>query len=292
MAAPPPPKINDNSWTGDGTKSIFVLEPEEIARQLTLLEFECFSKIMPYEFLNQAWTKADAEIRAPNILACTKRFNETALWVVKSILDVKSVRARAGRLIKLIEVAHHLYLLNNFATLMAFVAAFNKAAINRLKFTKKELASKYMKKLEDLEQLMAAEGAYKVYRACLHSVNPPCIPYLGVYLLDLTYIEDGNPNMINGLVNFSRRRLIHQLIREVQQYQDQPYNLKPVEDMVIWLNRAMRLPIQDKLMVAAPAGNSGNAPEKNWKTTKEYEDYLFELSLQREPRGAERSAIE
>jgi hypothetical protein len=44
--------------------------------------------------------------------------------------------------------------------------------------------------------------------------------YSGVYLLDLTYIADGNPNYIGDLINFAKLRLVHMIIREVRQYQN------------------------------------------------------------------------
>lgn len=31
---------------------------------------------------------------------------------------------------------------------------------------------------------MSSEGSYKNYRASLHSIAPPCIPYIGTYLSD------------------------------------------------------------------------------------------------------------
>lgn len=47
--------------------------PEEIARQLTLVEQKLFQNVKPWEFLNKAWTGADKEKNSPNILALTER---------------------------------------------------------------------------------------------------------------------------------------------------------------------------------------------------------------------------
>ena len=66
-----------------------------------------------------------------------------------------------------------------------------------------------------MERILSAESAYKVYRQAIHSANPPCIPYIGVYLLDLIYIEDGNPDTIDGLINFSKRHLVTKVIQDV-----------------------------------------------------------------------------
>ena len=61
---------------------------------------------------------------------------------------------------------------------MAFVAGFNNAAIQRLKFTRAELNNRSLKRLEALEALMSAESSYKNYRSVIHSCNPPLIPYM------------------------------------------------------------------------------------------------------------------
>ncbi|KAI3651224.1 hypothetical protein MP228_004705 [Amoeboaphelidium protococcarum] len=276
----PPPAVKfssqQNKVANGKVVNLFNCDPEEIARQLTLIEFQLFDNVMPYEFLNQSWTKEDASIRAPGIMKITKRFNEVAFWVAKSVLEVKSLNERVKRMSRLIEIAYYLYKMSNFSTLMAFVAGFNKAPITRLKHTIKELPMKYGKKMADLETLMTAESSYKLYRQKLHTVNPPCIPYLGVYLLDLTYMEDGNPNKIGSLVNFAKRRLIYGLIREVQQYQDKPFNFMVVPEIRGKIHELSQMPLDDNGIQL---------------TMKAAEDQLFQQSLEIEPRNADRSSL-
>ena len=46
----------------------------------------------------------------------------------------------------------------------------------------------------------------------LQSCDPPCVPYLGMYLTDLAFIEEGTPNYTeDGLVNFSKMRMVSSL---------------------------------------------------------------------------------
>ena len=63
-------------------------------------------------------------------------------------------------------------------------------------------------------------------------INPDSLP-LGVYLTDLTFIEDGIPSIIRRteLINFAKRAKTAEVIRDIQQYQNVPYPLKSVGDL-------------------------------------------------------------
>ncbi|KAJ3017392.1 hypothetical protein HKX48_003567 [Thoreauomyces humboldtii] len=223
--------------------SVFRYPVEEVAQQLTLIEHAFLADILPAELLNQAWSKPDAQTRAPNVNALTRRFNAVACWTAKSVLEMKTPRARAKRVVELIDIASQLLVLNNFSTLMAVIAGLNKAAISRLKLTFKEVGSKNLKKLNDMERLMTAEGSYRNYRAHLKTVSRPAIPYIGkkrVYLIDLTYMEDGNPDHIGHRINFTKRQMVSGVINEMASYQQVAYaGVKPVDEL--W-NICARLP--------------------------------------------------
>ena len=57
--------------------------------------------------------------------------------------------------------------------------------------------------------------------------------YLGVYLTDLTFIEEGIPSVIKGthLINFAKRAKTAEVIRDIQQYQNVPYPLQSVPEL-------------------------------------------------------------
>jgi son of sevenless len=56
---------------------------------------------------------------------------------------------------------------------------------------------------------------------------------IGVYLTDLTFIEDGIPSIIkkSAAINFAKRAKTAEVIRDIQQYQNVPYPLQPVPEL-------------------------------------------------------------
>lgn len=225
---PPTPIIPMNVT---GKLSLMDIHPEELARQLTLIEYDLYKNIKPWECLNQSWAKKDKETRAPNILAMIQRFNQVSNWVATEVVKVESVKQRAKVLQHVIEIAEYCKALNNFNAMMEIISGLQNSAVFRLKLTWGALPNKYNKSYTDMHQIMSREQNYKNARAFLHNVDPPCIPYLGVYLTDLTFIEDGNPDNLpdNDYINFIKRQKVSQVISEIQQYQNTPYCLEDVQ---------------------------------------------------------------
>ena len=49
----------------------------------------------------------------------------------------------------------------------------------------------------------------------------------GMYLSDLTFIEEGTPNFTaDGLLNFAKMRMIAHVIREIRHFQQTPYKIE------------------------------------------------------------------
>jgi len=85
---------------------------------------------------------------------------------------------------------------------MALIAGLNNSAVHRLKHTSENVHKKTTQTLEALVAAMHSQKSYAAYRELLHTCNPPLVPYLGVYLTDLTFIDDGNQDKTAGLINF------------------------------------------------------------------------------------------
>ena len=53
--------------------------------------------------------------------------------------------------------------------------------------------------VDKLQLLVSSDGRFRNLRDALHRTDPPCIPYLGMYLSDLTFIEEGTPNFTENM---------------------------------------------------------------------------------------------
>lgn len=124
----------------------------------------------------------------------------------------------------------------------AIISALGTAPILRLSRTWQQVNPKTHALLESMRQLIATTKNFGQYREALQVANPPCIPFLGVYLTDLIFIEDGIPSLVKNteLINFAKRHKTAEVIRDIQQYQNVPYSLTPVPELQDWITENMR----------------------------------------------------
>eukprot|EP01124_Arcella_intermedia_P003214 TRINITY_DN11751_c0_g1_i1.p1 TRINITY_DN11751_c0_g1~~TRINITY_DN11751_c0_g1_i1.p1 ORF type:complete len:882 (-),score=268.25 TRINITY_DN11751_c0_g1_i1:68-2713(-) len=192
-----------------------------------------WKQIQPYEFLNSAWTaKGEERERAKNILRFIERSTYISNWVASTICRTGQLKYRTKICAKWIDVSYKLKNMGNFNGCMAIMAAFNLTPVFRLKQTFEiiQTQSKVRQQLSELKELLDHAMSYSNLRKAIKSVDPPVIPFLGMYLTDLTFIHEGNPNEIteHKLINFHKRRLISEKIRDIQTYQQKSYNFTEV----------------------------------------------------------------
>ncbi|KAG7222419.1 hypothetical protein INR49_016279 [Caranx melampygus] len=198
----------------------------EIAEQLTLLDHLVF-KVIPYEeFFGQGWMKNDKNERTPYIMKTTKHFNDISNRIATEILQWDDVNMRVAVIEKWVAVADICRCLHNYNAVLEITSSLNRSSIFRLKKTWLKVSKQTKTVIDKLQKLVSSEGRFKNLREALKNCDPPCVPYLGMYLTDLAFIEEGTPNYTeDNLVNFSKMRMISHIIREIRQFQQTAYKI-------------------------------------------------------------------
>ena len=129
------------------------------------------------------------------------------------------------------------------------------------------VSEKYRKLLGAVQDTLSNEHNSAAYRKVIADVSPPCIPFLGLYLTDLTFIEDGNQDYLDEaktVINFEKHHMTTTIIQKIIYFQGKPF---PYRDVPL---------IQQYL-------------EMKWKEMPASDQY--ELSVKMEPRERETDTV-
>ena len=125
----------------------------------------------------------------------------------------------------MITIAKKCVFFNDFNTSFAITSSLGCSSIDRLKKTWKSVPHRYLIMLTELSEVFGVETNYFPYKKLLQSKEPPIVPYLGVFLRDLTFIEVGNPTYHEGkIVNYEKFRMIAAVFNEFTSFQKDKYD--------------------------------------------------------------------
>ena len=253
------------------------VEPKEMARQLTLMEHSLLRAIEAKEYMKQAWVKRGKERNAPHLLALIEFFNHVSGVIVKAVLDppgceggsedegeasgsdADTVTRRARMIEYFVAMASEFVALNNFNGIMEVLSALHSASISRLKRTWAAVDPKVIAEFESISAIMSTTSNFGRYRTLLKGAPPPSVPYIGLFLTDLTFADDGNTDTVDEtMINLEKARMVYRIVSELSGYYAGYYALAPL------------LSIQ-RFILGAP--------------TFPDEKVAYAQSLKREPRG-------
>lgn len=212
----------------------------EVARQLTILESRIYCAITPVELVGQEFSKKMGVSLATNVKAMSAASTDIAGWVADSILSETEQKKRTQVLKHWIKVGERCAQINNFNSLMAIMCALNSSTISRLKRTWDGLTRSQRTSLDHLRSITDHQRNYAVYRSKVRQSNLPCLPFLGLYLTDLVFIDEGNPshrpskNTTRSLINFDKHSKTAKIITEFQHTQ-MPYKFQEVPELSAWI---------------------------------------------------------
>lgn len=190
--------------------------PVSLARMLTLIEARLFLKLEEIDFLSAS--KEDGKMRSSPVQSLTKRFNDTASWIASEIVTLPTTKERAKKITFFIEVAQEALEMHNFNLLMTVLAGVNFSAVQRLKKSWKGVPLKPIATFHELEEIMSSARNYGVYRSRFKAAPNPKMPYFGVFLRDLHFLDLANSTWIGedkSIVDFGKLLSLRGLLDEV-----------------------------------------------------------------------------
>lgn len=242
------------TWKMGGPNvSILDFDPLELARQITIKESSIFCSILPEELLATEWMKRSGSL-AVNVRAMSTLSTDLANLVADSILQLEETKKRAVLIKQWVKIANKCVELKNYDSLMAIICSLNSSTISRLKKTWDMVSQKTKAILEELKKIVDVSRNYVVLRQRLQSHVPPCLPFVGIYLTDLTFIDHGNQTTRKltteersiGVINYDKHMKTAKIISELQRFQI-PYRLTEVPELQTWM--------QDQLVRVRSAGD-------------------------------------
>eukprot|EP01114_Cavostelium_apophysatum_P012312 TRINITY_DN2741_c0_g1_i1.p1 TRINITY_DN2741_c0_g1~~TRINITY_DN2741_c0_g1_i1.p1 ORF type:complete len:655 (-),score=149.35 TRINITY_DN2741_c0_g1_i1:10-1974(-) len=215
--------------------------PTEIAQQLTLLCLQRFKAVKPVEFFQQAWSKKDAKVLAPNILGMINAFNKITNWVCAEVLLQKVLKDRILTVKHFIDVAWAAYGYRDFETTFAVIIGLGQQPVSRLSETWKGLDHSTKQRYLKLYDFTLFTRNYKNYRKMLRGIMSSelggnVIPHFSLYLKDLTILEEKTGvTKTAGCVNFQQMRTLANTINEIKKAQSSIFAFPKDVKIVLYL---------------------------------------------------------
>ncbi|XP_049272233.1 guanine nucleotide-releasing factor 2 isoform X3 [Rhipicephalus sanguineus] len=210
--------------------TLLQFKSELLAEQMTLLDAHLFQRIDISEIL--IWAKEQNEDSSPNLTKFTEHFNKMSYWARSCILKQCDAKERERVVVKFIKIMKHLRKINNFNSYLAILSALDSAPIRRLEWQKNITEG-----LKEYCALIDSSSSFRAYRQALAETTPPCIPYIGLILQDLTFVHVGNTDYItDAIVNFTKCWQQFHILEPMRCFKKKPFTFKRNEQIIDFFN--------------------------------------------------------
>eukprot|EP00009_Paramoeba_aestuarina_P009828 CAMPEP_0201537330 /NCGR_PEP_ID=MMETSP0161_2-20130828/64439_1 /ASSEMBLY_ACC=CAM_ASM_000251 /TAXON_ID=180227 /ORGANISM="Neoparamoeba aestuarina, Strain SoJaBio B1-5/56/2" /LENGTH=427 /DNA_ID=CAMNT_0047943553 /DNA_START=34 /DNA_END=1317 /DNA_ORIENTATION=- len=212
------------------------IEDESFAKQLTIIESKMFQSIPPNEFLIWGMCPKDRDEICPNLVVSIKHFNDVSRWVTSQIVTTPDKKDRIRKIQKFIGILDELHKLSNCMGIMEILSALSSPCVARMKSTWAEIGKHSTARYNFFKELVSPTAGYRRYREHVHSLIPPCIPYVGIYLTDLVFVLDSGIYAENNLIKFQKLQRASDVLQELLCYQYELYKLPSSPVLSLFMN--------------------------------------------------------
>ncbi|KIX99633.1 uncharacterized protein Z520_04267 [Fonsecaea multimorphosa CBS 102226] len=236
---------------------VLACDSQVLAQQMTLVEKSALSEVEWSDLVEMRWDNKNAEVldwvecvssgNVRGIDLVSTRFNLVVKWALSEIVLTQDIHERARVITKYIHVGAHARRLHNYATMLQLTLALTSTDCARLVKTWELVSNPDKALLKNMEALAQPLRNFHDLRAEMESsdLSGGCIPFLGLYIRDLTYNAQ-KPSHVAGargtesLVNFERYRSTAIIVKGLLRLIDASsrYNFEPLPGIIercLWL---------------------------------------------------------
>ncbi|CAF0925830.1 unnamed protein product [Adineta steineri] len=256
---------NQKGFGTSAQRNFLDMSSVKIAEQLTIVDAELLKQVLPYECLTMGKTNNNRRGLNSNYPLSTadktiEQFNAVTYRVIATILKENNEHLRARIIEKWIDIAHECRQLKNFSSLTAILNGLQSGCIYRLNTAWSRVDSSQNSIFDELKSIFGSCGANRQQaRAILDkeatakyvdvtTINNATlgrkfrlkqkrdqenkmigtVPYLGLYLSDLVFIDAAHENYITindntktpqKLINFEKHRKKFEILAQIKLFQ-------------------------------------------------------------------------
>uniref|UniRef100_A0A8R1HR26 Ras-GEF domain-containing protein n=2 Tax=Caenorhabditis japonica TaxID=281687 RepID=A0A8R1HR26_CAEJA len=216
---------------------LFNFKSAELACQLTYIDAQLYHRIESAELL--WWAQEQNEQKSKNLVNFTEQFNNLSFWVRTLIITQSTQKERERYMMKFVKIMKNLREMCNFNSYLAILSAIMSTPLARLEWSKNIKDA-----LKEHTAVMDTAQSYKNYRALLQTAKPPCVPYIGIILQDLTFVHAGNPDAIpsdrchgaKNMINFLKRWNQFAILDSIRKLKKWNYDIKKNDIVIQFFN--------------------------------------------------------
>jgi hypothetical protein len=230
------------------TLDLIDIEPIELARQLTLVDYKLFRDIVPATLSNKARESGDI----PSLKAIKNRSELIQKWVCLEIISTDTMKQRVMVLAHFISVVYKLMEINNYHTALCVYLGIASHHVVNMKETWKALTNKCMERWKHLSSIMSPYANFEKLRQRLATCRPPMLIPLSVIFHDLVLIEEEQnfykereDTVDNELINFEKFRRLKEVIDQFTKCQSRPYMFHKVDVIQDYIEKRL-VPVSDQ----------------------------------------------
>ena len=216
---------------------VFNFKKEEIAQYLTCESYQLLSDIPECELYNKNFARKNKELLSPHIKKIFDRYEKLTYFIIEDICSYDQASERADIIEKWIRVANVCLEFKNFSDLIMLNTLFCHYLLKKkLKKTWAKLSKKSLSYLEKINKICSGQQCYKRIRNEIFKTKGTYVPYIGILLKQLTYIEEKNYLLDNNNINIKKLIELNRTIGKFFEFKKFKYNFDKLKNLEVLSN--------------------------------------------------------